>query len=66
LTRHLLTWVLVSLFEAGALEPRNVLRWRFLAGWLRRRSEIPDYLVIVRAMMRKDKAAAAQAVTEPL
>jgi UDP-MurNAc hydroxylase len=66
LTKHLLTWVLVSLYEAGCLEPRNVLRWRFLAGWLRRRSEIPDYLAIARAMLGKDKAAAVQAVTEPL
>ena len=66
LTKHLLTWVLVSLFEAGGLEPKNVLRWRFVAGWFRRRSEIPDYLALARAILRKDKAAAAQAVTEPL
>jgi UDP-MurNAc hydroxylase len=66
LTKHLLTWVLVSLFEAGCLEPKNVLRWRFLAGWFRRRSEIPDYVALARAILRKDKAAAAQAVTEPL
>jgi UDP-MurNAc hydroxylase len=66
LTRHLLTWVLISLFEAGCLEPRNILCWRFLAGWARRRSEILDYLALCRAMMRKDKAAVAQAVTEPM
>jgi hypothetical protein len=66
LTKHLLMWVLVSLFEAGGLEVGNVLRWRFFAAWFRRRSEILDYLVLARALMRKDKAAAAQAVTEPL
>jgi UDP-MurNAc hydroxylase len=66
LTKHLVMWVLVSLFEAGSLDARNVLRWRFLAGWFRRRSEILDYLAVSLAMLRKGKAAAAQAVTEPL
>ena len=64
--KHLLMWVLVSVFEAGSMEPGNVLRWRFFVGWFRRRSEVLDYLALARAMLGKDKAAAAQAVTEPL
>lgn len=66
LMRHLLMWVLVSLFEAGSLEPRNLLRWRFVAGWARRRVEFLDYLALSRAVFGKDKAAAAEAVTDPL
>ena len=66
LTRHLLMWVLLSLHEAGCFEPRNLLRWRFVSGWFRPRSEILDYAGLCLAMLRKDKAAAAQAVTEPL
>jgi UDP-MurNAc hydroxylase len=64
--KHLLMWVLVSVFEAGSMEPGNVLRWRFFAGWFRRRSELLDYVALARAMRSKDKAVAAQAVTEPM
>lgn len=64
--RHFVMWVLVSLFEAGCLEPSNVLRWRFFSGWIRRRGEILDYLALGRVILREDKAAAAQAITEPL
>jgi UDP-MurNAc hydroxylase len=63
---HFLLWVLVAVFEAGCFEPRNVLRWRFVSGWARRRSEILDYLALTRVILREDKSAAAEAVTEPL
>lgn len=66
LQKHLLMWVLVSLFEAGYLELGNLFRWRFAACVARRRAEIPDYLALARALLRKDRGAAAEAVTHPV
>lgn len=64
-TKHLLGWVLISVYEAGYLTPSNLLRWRFLSGAFARRSEALDYLAIVLKMVTRGRNAAAEAVTEP-
>jgi UDP-MurNAc hydroxylase len=64
--KHLLGWVLISLYEAGYLKLANLCRWRFVSGVFRRRSEVLDYLRLCITMLRKDKDAAAKVVTEPV
>ena len=64
-TKHLLAWVLISLYEAGYLSPRNLLRWRFVRGMFARRSEALDYLGMIFKLLTKGRNAAAEAVTEP-
>jgi hypothetical protein len=66
LTKHLLAWVLISLYEAGYLAPRNLLRWRTLRGMFARRSEALDYLGMIFKLTTRGRNAAAEAVTEPV
>jgi hypothetical protein len=64
--KHLVGWVLISLYEAGYLKLRNLLRWRFVSCVFARRGEVLDYLGLCMTMLRKDADAAAKAVTEPV
>jgi hypothetical protein len=64
-TKHLLAWVLISLYEAGYLTWRNLLRWRTVRAMFARRSEALDYLGMVWKMLTRGRNAAAEAVTEP-
>lgn len=63
-TKHLLGCVLISLFEAGYMTPRNLLSWRFIRGMFARRAEALDYLALSLKMLRSDPSAAARAITE--
>jgi hypothetical protein len=63
--KHLIAWVLISVYEAGYFKLGSLLRWRFLSGVLARRSEVLDYLALCTTILRKDTKAAAEAVTDP-
>ena len=64
--KHLIGWVLISLYEAGYLKLGNLLHWRFVSCVFARRSEVLDYLRLFFTMLRKGTRAAAKAVTEPV
>ena len=64
-TKHLLGWVLVSVYEAGYLSPGNLIKPRFFRGMFARRSEVLDYLAMIFKMVTRGRDAAAESVTEP-
>ncbi|MEE8476128.1 MAG: MBL fold metallo-hydrolase [Myxococcota bacterium] len=62
-TGHLLLWVLISLFEAGYLTPRNFLSPRFIVGYARRLPEVFHYVLLLVRVLRRGVAAAAETVS---
>jgi len=66
MTAHLLAAAIVSLYEAGYLTLGNLMQPRVLAELIARRSEVVDYMALCWSLFRKDEAALAKAVTEPL
>ncbi len=62
-TGHLLLWVLISLFEAGYLTPRNYLSPRFIVGYARRLPEVLHYVLLLVRVLRRGVAAAAETVS---
>ena len=66
MTAHLLAAAVVSLYEAGYLTLGNLMQPRVLAELIARRSEVVDYMALCWSLFRKDEAALAKAVTEPL
>ncbi len=66
MTAHLVAAAIVSLYEAGYLTLGNLMQPRVLAELIARRSEVVDYMGLCWSLLRKDEAALAKAVTEPL
>ena len=65
-TKHLIACVIILLYEAGYLSPRNFFRWRFVSSMFSRRGEVLDYLNLCIRMLRSDASAVAQSITDPL
>ena len=63
---HLIGWVLISLYEAGYLQLRNLLSRRFVSGVFARRSEVLDYLGLCFKMWRKGTRDAAKSLTDSI
>lgn len=65
LTPHLIMTVLISLFEAGYFEARDLFRWRTAAGIVRRWREAIDYVRLATSMVTRRGEAMAERVTDP-
>lgn len=63
--KHLLGMVFVALYEAGYFRLRNLMTRRFLTGVGRRLPEGFDYLRLALRLLRRDRGALTEAVTDP-
>jgi len=57
MTKHLIAWGLISLYEAGYLKLGNLLHRRVLSEGFARRSEAVDYLALCWSMVRRGSGA---------